>query len=129
MGRPKQGWTSQRRRAAALLAEGSRTKVDIAAELGVTDNTINNWQKLDFFQAAVDSIVEQRIREERARAINDISSKIGHENPWVSLNASAALLREFNTVTGAGQQQIVVTFGSETVTPGTPVNEDSALPE
>jgi hypothetical protein len=52
-------WTVARERAASMVADDELTDKRIAAEVGVTERTLDNWKKHPDFRARVDEIVQR----------------------------------------------------------------------
>lgn len=129
MGRKKLGMTPRKCKAAQLLVDGS-TQDDAATAIGVCRRTIHDWiYDDDVFLDYIEMLRRRKLALAANSAQNLLESQIRHDNPWVAQNASNSLMRENNAVKGIGQQQIVVSFGSDTIVPGMPDAKDEGLPE
>jgi transposase-like protein len=52
---PAYGWNEQRIQAAALVAAGRLTDLEIAAEVGVSDRQLRRWKRIPEFRARVEA--------------------------------------------------------------------------
>jgi hypothetical protein len=59
-------WTPQRRKAALLLSEGTKTYEDVAAEVGIHYTTLWDWRKHPLFLSEVDRLTLENEKATRA---------------------------------------------------------------
>ena len=88
-------WTQPRIKAAALVAADALTNEQIAAEVGVTRQTLDNWKTRAEFHARVTDIIEETRRAIVARGIADKQNRIDEYNErWALLRSIRAERRE-----------------------------------
>lgn len=100
------GLTNQQQKGAALAAAGW-SGVDIAAELGVRQETVSRWRKLPAWQAEYERILSEaraelagRIMELSSEALDRLADLLDYpHDPGVRLRASVAVLQ----IAGAGR--------------------------
>lgn len=64
-------WSKKSSRAAQLVADDQLTNVEIAAQVGITDRTLNRWKLDPQFQARVEEIVEKKRESLLKKSIAD----------------------------------------------------------
>ena len=69
-------WTPQRERAAQLVAEDVLTNAKIAATVGVTRRTLQNWLRRDEFRVRVAETAKSIIRDIRSFGIANVRERI-----------------------------------------------------
>lgn len=119
------GLTDQQRRGAELAAAGW-SSVDIAAKLGIRQETVSRWRKLPQWQAAHDAIVSE-IRGELQASLHELAGKALAEleelveyrhDPGIRLRAAISLLQQagigkVQSRSGAGRFGAAAAGGTE----------------
>jgi hypothetical protein len=103
-------WDARRERAAALLAEGELTDVEIAAEVEVTDRTLRTWKKIPAFAARVKRLVAELGAVAQRKAIGRRARRLAAlDDRWQRMKAViAARADEMKDVPGGGSSGLLV---------------------
>lgn len=81
-------WDKNREKAAALVADGTLTEPEIAAQVGVSVPTVARWKVNEEFKARVDALVES------ARAALEAEGIANRQNRLKAYNDRARLMAE-----------------------------------
>ncbi len=91
---PPFSWTAAREEAAALVAQGELTDLEIAAKVKITDRQLRRWRKHPDFAARVDQLVNAAREAVKARGIAAM------ENRMAVLDSSFGKLQELIAARG-----------------------------